>query len=107
MYKCMYNTPEGFSNMIMNSDEKDLEVFRETRTWLDIYFSGKVPDFTPKYRIANLTPFRKEVIDILNSIKYGETLTYNDIAKIISENRKMEKCQHKQYEVLLVGTLYA
>ena len=27
--------------------EKDLPVFEQTKKWLDIYFSGKAPDFTP------------------------------------------------------------
>ena len=31
-------------------EEKDLPVFDETKRWLDIYFSGKNPDFTPQYR---------------------------------------------------------
>lgn len=113
-YKCMYKTPDGFSNMIMNSDgenltglwfedardsskhtinceEKNLQIFRETSKWLDIYFSGKAPDFIPKYKIANLTPFRQEVIDIMNSIKFGETLTYNDIAKMIGKKRELKR----------------
>ena len=113
-YKYRYQTPKGFSNMIMNSngesltglwfedsrdsskhmlncEEKDLEIFGETIKWLDIYFSGKVPDFTPKYKIENLTPFRQEVINIMNSIEFGKTLTYNDISKIIAKNRGINK----------------
>ena len=65
-YKYSYQTPQGFSNMIMNSDgeyltglwfegsrdtskhdinceEKDLLIFKETSKWLDIYFNGNVP----------------------------------------------------------------
>lgn len=114
IYKCTYETPKEFSNMIMNSDgeyltglwfedsrdsskhkinceEKNLPVFNETKKWLDLYFSGKVPDFTPKYKIENITPFRKEVIDIMNTISYGKTLTYNDISKIIAKNRGIKK----------------
>ena len=113
-YKYSYQTPEGFSNMIMNSDgeyltglwfegsrdssehninckEKDLPIFKETSKWLDIYFKGNVPDFTPKYKIENLTPFRKEVIDIMNKIPFGKTLTYNDISKIIAKKRGIKK----------------
>lgn len=114
IYKFLYKTPDDFSNIIMNSDgdyltglwfegsrdsskhtidccEKELEIFRETSNWLDIYFSGKVPNFIPKYKIANLTSFRKEVIDIMNSIEFGETLTYNDIAKIIAKRRGLKR----------------
>lgn len=79
------------SKHVENCEEKELLVFGETAKWLDIYFSGKNPDFTPKYLIENLTPFRKEVIDIISSIPFGETLTYNDIAKIIAEKRGIEK----------------
>lgn len=113
-YKYIYQTPEGFSNIIMNSDgeyltglwfedsrdsskhtidceEKDLEIFRETSKWLSLYFSGKIPNFTPKYKIENLTPFRQQVIDIMNSIEYGKTLTYNDISKIIAKKRGIKR----------------
>lgn len=113
-YKCTYKTPEGFSNIIMNSDngkltglwfegsrdtskhlldceENDLAIFRETSHWLDIYFSGKVPDFVPYYEIKNLTPFRQKVIEIMNTIPFGEILTYNDIAKIIAKERKIDR----------------
>ena len=114
MYKWKYNTPERFTNIYMNSDgeyltglwfegsrdslkhtleceEKELSIFKETSKWLDIYFSGKNPNFTPKYKINNLTPFRKEVIDIMNTIPYGKTITYNDISKIIAKNRGINK----------------
>ncbi len=114
IYKYIYKTPKEFSNIIMNSDgenltglwfegsrdtskhvveceEKDLKIFRDTSKWLDIYFSGKNPNFTPKYKIENITPFRKEVIDIMNTISFGKTLTYSDISKIIAKNRGLEK----------------
>lgn len=113
-YKCIYKTPNSFSNIIMNSDgenltglwfedsrdssnhiadyeEKNLEIFKETSKWLDLYFSGKIPDFTPKYKIENLTPFRQEVIGIMNTIPYGKTVTYNDISKIISQKRGLKR----------------
>ena len=113
-YKSIYKTKNGLSDIILNSDgeyltglwfegskdsikhdenakEKELEIFKETKKWLDIYFSGKNPNFTPKYKINNLTPFRQEVIDIMNSIEYGKTVTYNDISKIIAEKRKIKK----------------
>ena len=74
-----------------NFKKKDLPIFRETIKWLDIYFSGNIPNFTPKYKIDNLTPFRKLVIDIMNKIPYGEVITYNDIAKEIAKKRKITK----------------
>ena len=76
-----FESSRDVSKHSYNFEEKDLPIFDETSRWLDIYFSGKNPDFTPKYKIENLTPFRSQVIDIMNKIPYGKTVTYNDIAK--------------------------
>ena len=73
------------------SEERELEIFRETKKWLDIYFGGNVPDFTPKYKIENLTPFRKEVSDMMIKIPYGKTVTYGFIAKEIAKKQGKEK----------------
>ena len=71
--------------------EKDLPIFQETKEWLDIYFSGQQPSFTPQYKIENLTPFRSMVIDIMNEIPFGKVITYNDIAKEIAKKRGLKK----------------
>ena len=60
--------------------EKNLPVFTEAKRWLDIYFSGKEPDFTPPLSL-NGSAFRMAVWQILQSIPYGQTITYGDIAK--------------------------
>lgn len=73
------------------AEYKDLPIFKKTEEWLDTYFSGKEPDFIPKYKIANLTSFRKRVIDIMNKIPFGKTITYNDIAKEIANDMGIEK----------------
>ena len=70
---------------------KDLPIFNDTGKWLDIYFDGQIPNFTPKYKIENLTPFRQQVIDIMNKIPYGNTITYNDIAKEIAKMKGISK----------------
>ena len=44
-----------------------------------------------KYKIENLTPFRKMVIDIMNKIPYGKVVTYNDIAKEIAKIKGLNK----------------
>ena len=113
LYKYKYKTPDIFSDICMNSDgeyltglwfdnsdvpfectmnceEKQIPIFKETIKWLDIYFSGANPNFIPKYKIDNLTPFRKDVIDIMNTIPFGETLTYNNIAKIIAQKKALK-----------------
>lgn len=70
--------------------KKDLQIFRETRKWLDIYFSGKEPNFIPKLKQKG-SDFRQEVWDILKSVPYGKTITYGDIAKIIAKRRGVKR----------------
>ena len=60
-------------------EEKYLPVFDDTCRWLDCYFSGKAPDFTPKL-LLRTSPFRKAVCDIMLSIPYGQTMTYGELA---------------------------
>ena len=67
--------------------EKPLPVFREAERWLEIYFSGKVPDFTPKLHLRTASSFRKAVWDILLTIPYGKTMTYGEIAAIIAKQK--------------------
>ncbi len=113
-YKSYYKTKENFSDIILTSDgeyltglffvgykndneliekyiEKELEIFKEAKRWLDLYFEGRQPDYNLKYKINNLTLFRKEVLDIVSKIPYGKTISYKDIAKEIADKRKICK----------------
>ena len=60
--------------------EKKLPVFSDTCRWLDLYFGGKEPDFTPAVSLRG-TPFRTAVWQILQKIPYGKTMTYGQIAE--------------------------
>ena len=62
--------------------EKVLPVFDETAKWLDLYFGGIVPGFTPKLNPRG-TSFRRRVWDVLLTIPYGQTMTYGEIAKAL------------------------
>lgn len=66
--------------------EAILPIFEETKRWLDCYFAGQKPSFTPK-----LTPqgseFRQQVWQILQAIPYGSTLTYGEIGAQIAKAR--------------------
>ena len=71
-------------------EEKELPVFELAKKWLDIYFSGKEPDFkVPMYFTGS--KFQNEVWEILSSIPYGQTMTYGEIAKIIAKRRGLSR----------------
>lgn len=76
-------------NLVAESSEVKLPVFTETVKWLDIYFGGKEPSFTPPISL-HTTPFRKVVYDILLTIPYGQTMTYGEIARILADQQGAE-----------------
>ena len=67
-------------------EEKPIPVFKDTCRWLDIYFSGIEPGFTPPL-VMRASPFRKAVWEIMLTIPYGKTMTYGEIAKRIIEQK--------------------
>ena len=71
-------------------EEKALPIFVKADDWLDIYFSGKAPDFTPKLNMRT-TAFRKSVWDIMLTIPYGQTMTYGQIAEIIAAQSGLQR----------------
>lgn len=85
---------EGQKYFAMHLDEehteKDLPVFDTAKKWLDIYFSGREPDFAVPLHFTG-TDFQNEVWEILYAIPYGETITYGDIAKRLAQKRGIAK----------------
>ncbi|MGM9742447.1 MAG: methylated-DNA--[protein]-cysteine S-methyltransferase [Candidatus Cryptobacteroides sp.] len=71
------------SGLRMDSSEfinaEDNKLIHDCFRWLDIYFSGAVPDFTPPLDIRG-TDFRRKVWNTLLKVEYGRTVSYMDIA---------------------------
>lgn len=72
------------------NEPKETPIITELKQWLDVYFSGKKPDFEPPVHMIG-TPFQIEVWTILHQIPYGTTTTYSEIAKQIAKNRGLER----------------
>lgn len=100
-YKAVYSSPLGNMTMLSDGDAltvlafdgqryndpamsgeydfRNLEVFSETKRWLDVYFSGHEPDFTPALRPKG-SEFRMTVWELLMGIPYGRQVTYGELA---------------------------
>ena len=108
IYTYRYITPSQFSDLklvsdgeylievsFINDEEKivndDLDCFKDAIRWLDIYFDHRIPDFTPKYRINDMSEFREKVIRIMEKIPYGKTMTYGQIAETIAKEKGIPK----------------
>lgn len=70
----------------LSTAESSLPVFEETCRWLDIYFQGGIPDFTPALTLHG-SDFQQVVWKILLEIPYGETVTYGWIAGRLAAER--------------------
>lgn len=58
----------------------------EARRWLEIYFSGRDPGFTPRLHLVG-SAFRNRVGQIMLEIPFGQTTTYGAIARRIAAER--------------------
>ena len=64
--------------------DEETPILAQTRRWLDLYFSGSVPDFTPPLHPIG-SDFRQEVWALLLQIPYGKTTTYGALANQLAE----------------------
>ena len=64
--------------------DEETPILAQTRRWLDLYFSGSVPDFTPPLHPVG-SDFRQEVWALLLQIPYGKTTTYGALANQLAE----------------------
>ena len=65
-------------------EEGTTPVLGDACRWLDVYFSGREPDFTPKLHLIG-SDFRQAVWALLLQIPYGQTTTYGALAKQLAE----------------------
>jgi len=69
----------------------DEAALKETVRWLDCYFSGGVPDFTPRFKLSG-SEFSEAVLSECTRIGYGDTRTYGDIAVSVAKKLKRKPC---------------
>lgn len=70
--------------------EWETPILAEARRWLDIYFTGKEPDFLPPLHPIG-SDFRQAVWQILLTIPYGKTMTYGEIARVLAEKQGLPR----------------
>ena len=106
VYTCKYKSPlgdillaadeEGFTGLWFEGQKyfantlpdehvsQETEILTQAKKWLDVYFSGEEPKFTPLLHPAG-SEFRQAVWQILLQIPYGQTVTYGEIARRMAE----------------------
>ena len=65
-----FNGQRYFGNILPEQTEKkEHPLFADAKRWLDVYFSGREPDFLPPLRYDS-TPFRRLICEIMLTIPY-------------------------------------
>lgn len=77
-------------NLPAEHTEQKTPALAEARRWLDVYFTGKAPEFLPPLHPIG-SAFRRSVWEILLRIPYGQTMTYGEIARQLAEKRGLSK----------------
>ena len=70
--------------------EQNTPALTEAKRWLEVYFTGKKPDFMPPLHIVG-SAFRRAVWEILLQIPYGKTTTYGEIARQLAKKQKLPR----------------
>ena len=63
------------ANLPEEYEEKSTPILDEAARWLDLYFAGRQPAFTPPLHLVG-SDFRRRVWKRLLDIPYGQTVTY-------------------------------
>lgn len=74
---------------LVHPEQKETEFIHSAKQWLDQYFSGKKPDFTPALHLSG-TEFQILVWKKLLKIPYGTTVTYGELAEQVAEETGRE-----------------
>ncbi len=70
--------------------EQNTPALSEAKRWLDIYFTGREPDFTPPLHPVG-SEFRRDVWEMLLRIPYGQTTTYGELARQLAAKRGLPR----------------
>lgn len=69
---------------------QETPVLAEAKGWLDIYFTGREPDFRPPLHPTG-SPFQQAVWALLLQIPYGQTVTYGQLAARLAVERGLAR----------------
>lgn len=70
--------------------EQETPALACAKRWLDLYFIGQEPNFTPPLHPIG-SPFQNEVWELLLQIPYGQTTTYGALAKQLAAKRGLSR----------------
>ena len=71
--------------------EGETPVTKQVKNWLDAYFAGENPTLDPNILDPEVTPYRKQILDALIHVPYGQTTSYKELADKVALNTPGKK----------------
>ena len=68
--------------------ERNTPVLSAAKRWLDVYFTGREPDFMPPLNPIG-SEFQRAVWELLLQIPYGQTTTYGALAQELAKRQEL------------------
>lgn len=68
--------------------DRNTPVLSAAKCWLDVYFTGREPDFMPPLNPIG-SEFQRAVWELLLQIPYGQTTTYGALAQELAKRQEL------------------
>ncbi|MFE2777254.1 MULTISPECIES: methylated-DNA--[protein]-cysteine S-methyltransferase [Lactobacillales] len=66
--------------------EGETPVTKQVKNWLDAYFAGENPTLDPNILAPEVTSYRKQILNALINLPYGQTTSYKELADKVALN---------------------
>ncbi|GMG66542.1 methylated-DNA--[protein]-cysteine S-methyltransferase [Tetragenococcus halophilus] len=76
----------GASYSLEEAVDQENRVIKKVKEWLNDYFDGRKPAKEHLSLAPKVTDFRQKVLSILQTVPYGQTITYQQILDKLKEN---------------------
>lgn len=74
--------------LLKERTERNTPVLSAAKCWLDVYFTGREPDFMPPLNPIG-SEFQRAVWELLLQIPYGQTTTYGALAQELAKRQEL------------------
>ena len=71
--------------------EGETPVTKKVKNWLDAYFAGENPTLDPNILDPEVTSYRKQILNALINVPYGQTTSYKELADQVALNTPGKK----------------
>lgn len=90
---CWFENQKHFGGKydLTKAEESDTLVLQKAKQWLTDYFAGKAPDIATLPIKLKVTSFQQQVLQALQQLPYGHTVTYQQICHLITDDEQRAK----------------